>query len=85
MTCTHLLKKLLSQHYSREEIARGAFTAGNRTYKGKVITSEALSPKRLLKVLSVVKKTYPKDFNEATAVKQINEKCRRTRLYSEKV
>ena len=82
--CVQLIKKLLSQEYTKDELARGSFTSGTKKYKGKELTTTGLSPCRLKKVLSISKKEFPKEFMLLNTVKVINEKCRKTRLYRDK-
>ena len=83
--CVQLLKKLLTQEYSKDELASSAFSAGTKKYKGKVISSKALSPARLKKILSMSRRQYPKEYSNLNISKVINEKCRKTRLYMDKL
>ena len=78
--CTKHLKKMLSELYTREELANGAYTAGVKKYKNSQISSDALSPNRLMKILSVSKRKYPGKFESLNIPQVVNEKCRKTRL-----
>ena len=78
--CMKHLKKMLSELYTREELANGSYTAGVMKYKNSQISSDALTPNRLMKILSVSKRKYPGEFESLNIQQVVNEKCRKTRL-----
>ena len=60
--------------YTREGLANGAYTAGVKKYKNSQISSDALFPNRLMKILSVSKRKYPGEFESLNIPQVVNEK-----------
>ena len=73
----------MGKEFKKWELEQGSFTAGTKKYKDREIISNALSPRRLKKVLQETKRRFPVDFETLNVAKIVNEKCRKRRKYDE--